>query len=259
VSESWCVILGFTLQLYFDFSGYCDIATGFARCMGIRLPMNFNSPYRAVSLNDFWKRWHITLTSFLRECVYIPLGGNRKGKLRTYLNLATVFLVSGIWHGAGWTFIVWGLLHGLGQVAERALGQRREKLPKALQWLLTFAFINIAWVFFRAPDITSALELLKTAVAGGLAMPGSWLMQGVFSKEAGAVQMLVPALKSWLPRLLAVGLFGAGALASLLPGNTIRKMENFCPTVWCAAVLCLLTVWSILSFSGVATFIYSNF
>ena len=256
---AWMVILAYTLQLYLDFSGYCDIAAGCARLLGLRLPVNFDSPYRALSVTGFWKRWHMTLTTFLRECVYFPLGGSRKGTARAYLNILIVFLISGFWHGAGWTFIVWGLLHGLAQVVERALGEKRNILPKWLQWILTFAFINLAWVFFRAPDLASALAVLNAAVSGGLAMPQAWLMQGVLSKEMGAVQLLLPALKQGLPRGLAVVLFGGGLLASLPAGNTIRRMEEFRPTFWRAAALCVLTAWSILSFNGVATFIYSNF
>ena len=135
--SAWLVILGYTLQLYFDFSGYCDIASGAARLLGLRLPVNFNSPYRSLSVGEFWKRWHITLTTFLRECVYFPLGGSRKGAGRTYWNILAIFLISGFWHGAGWTFLVWGALHGLGQVSERAWGSGRDRLPRALRWALT--------------------------------------------------------------------------------------------------------------------------
>jgi len=256
---AWMVILAYTLQLYLDFSGYCDIASGCARMLGIRLPVNFDSPYRAISVTKFWKGWHMTLTTFLRECLYFPLGGSKRGAVRAYVNILIVFLVSGFWHGAGWTFILWGLLHGLAQVAERLLGDRLERIPAPIRWAVTFAFVNVAWVFFRAPSVAAAVELLKTAVVGGFAMPASWLVQGVLSKEVAAVQLLVPAAKAWMPRILSVVLFGGGLLVSLLPGNTIRKMEDFRPTVWRAAVLCLLLSWSILSFSGVATFIYSNF
>jgi D-alanyl-lipoteichoic acid acyltransferase DltB (MBOAT superfamily) len=256
---AWMVILAYTLQLYLDFSGYCDIASGCARMLGLRLPVNFDSPYRAVSVTRFWKGWHMTLTAFLRECLYFPLGGSKRGAVRAYINILIVFLVSGFWHGAGWTFILWGLLHGLAQVAERLLGDRLERIPALIRWAVTFAFVNIAWVFFRAPDVASALDLLKAAVAGGFAMPPSWLVQGVLAKEVAAVQLLVPAAKAWMPRILSVVLFGGGLTAALVPGNTIRKMDTFRPTVWRAVVLCLLLSWSILSFSGVATFIYSNF
>ncbi len=256
---AWLVILGYTLQLYFDFSGYCDIATGLGRLLGIRLPVNFNSPYRALSVGEFWKRWHITLTTFLRECLYFPLGGSRKGSGRAYLNILIIFLVSGFWHGAGWTFIIWGALHGLGQIAERAWGPGRDRLPVWLRWSLTFAFVNLAWVFFRAPSLGGAWELLSAAVTGGLARPEAWLLEGVFSKETGALQLLLPALRPWLNTLRVVGLYGAGMLIVLRPRNTVERMDTFRPTFRCAAVLAVLTAWSILSFTGITTFIYSNF
>ena len=149
-------ILCYTLQIYFDFSGYCDMASGMARMMGVRLPVNFNSPYQALSVRDFWGRWHITLSRFFRQCVYIPLGGNRNGTAATCRNIMLIFLLSGLWHGAGWGFIVWGALHGGAQVAERLL-KGRVSLPKPLAWLLTFLFVNIAWVFFRAESLHQAL------------------------------------------------------------------------------------------------------
>ena len=256
---AWLVILGYTLQLYFDFSGYCDIASGAARLLGLRLPVNFNSPYRALSVGEFWKRWHITLTSFLRECVYFPLGGSRKGAGRTYLNILVIFLVSGFWHGAGWTFLVWGALHGLGQVAERAWGPGRDRLPAGVQWLLTFAFVNVAWVFFRAPDLTSAGELLTAAVTGGLSKPEPWLVESLFSKEVSALELLAPAIHPWVNILRVAVLYGAGVLAVLWPRNVQQRMDTFRPTVPLALGLGLLTVWCVLSFSGVTTFIYSNF
>ena len=256
---AWLVILGYTLQLYFDFSGYCDIAAGVARLFGICLPVNFDSPYRSASVTEFWKRWHITLTTFLRECLYFPLGGSRRGTARTYCNILIIFLVSGFWHGAGWTFLVWGALHGLAQVIERAWGKRRDHLPLLLRWGLTFLFVNIAWVFFRAPDCAGALELLSRAVTGGLAKPEAWLLEGLFTEEASAVQMLLPALGPWRNILRVVLLYGAGMLAVLWPRNVIRRMEDFRPTVWRGAGLVILTLWCVLSFTGVTTFIYSNF
>lgn len=256
---AWAVILGYTLQLYFDFSGYCDMAAGCARLLGIRLPVNFDSPYRALSVTEFWKRWHITLTTFLRQCVYFPLGGSRKGRSRTYLNILLVFLLSGFWHGAGWTFLLWGALHGLAQVVERLWGGKRDRLPAVLRWALTFAFVNLAWVFFRAPDIPSALALLRQAAAGGFALPRDWLVQGLYGKESAALGILLPALKPWLNTAKFCALFLAAAVAALLPGNTIRRMDAFRPTAWRAALLSLGAAWSILSFTGVVSFIYSNF
>lgn len=120
-------MFAYTIQIYFDFSGYCDMATGIALMFNIKLPMNFNSPYKATTITDFWKRWHITLTRFFTQYVYIPLGGNRKGKIRTYINVLIIFLLSGIWHGANYTFIVWGILHGVGSVITRIFKDRIEK------------------------------------------------------------------------------------------------------------------------------------
>ena len=256
---AWIVILGYTLQLYLDFSGYCDIAAGCARLLGLRLPVNFDSPYRSLSVTEFWKRWHMTLTTFLRECLYFPLGGSKKGEVRTYLNIMIIFLVSGFWHGAGWTFIVWGALHGLAQVVERLWGKGRDRLPALIRWALTFAFVNIAWVFFRAPDFAQAAQLLRAAVTGGFAMPESWLAAGLFGKEVGALQILIPAIKPWTDILRVAVLYGIGMLTVLLPRNVIAQTENFRPRWWQGAALVILTGWSILSFTGITTFIYSNF
>ncbi|MEG0780013.1 MAG: MBOAT family O-acyltransferase [Oscillospiraceae bacterium] len=253
------VILGYTLQLYFDFSGYCDMAAGLARCLGIRLPINFDSPYRATSLGDFWKRWHITLTTFLRECLYFPLGGNRRGKLRGYVNLLVIFLVSGLWHGAGWTFLLWGLLHGLAMVFEKWLGKERlARVPKLIGWALTFAFVNLAWVYFRAPTVEMGNQLLGAVLSLDFARPEPWLVSGLFSSELAALRILLPSFESWNSLLIA-GLFALGMGTVLLPQNTIRRMDSFRPTVWRTVLLALLLTWSVLSFSGITTFIYSNF
>ena len=256
---AWLVILGYTLQLYFDFSGYCDIATGLARMLGLRLPLNFDSPYRALSVGEFWKRWHITLTTFLRECLYFPLGGSKKGAGRTYLNILLVFLISGFWHGAGWTFLLWGGLHGVAQIAERAWGSGRDRLPAVVRWLITFAFVNLAWVLFRAPDLTSAWTVLRAAVSGGMTLPDRSLIAGLMKSERGAAELLLPSLSIYLDRLVTAGLYGVSLLAVLLPGNTVRRMDTLRPTVWqCAAAGVLLTC-SVLSFTGITTFIYANF
>jgi len=257
----WLVILGYTLQLYFDFSGYCDIAAGAARLLGLRLPLNFDSPYRSLSVGEFWKRWHITLTSFLRECLYFPLGGSRKGAGRTYLNILIVFLVSGLWHGAGWTFVIWGGLHGLAQIIERVWGGGggRERLPKLLRWGITFAFVNAAWVFFRAPSASLALKLLRTAVTADFRPPADWLTEGIFAKEAKALGIVLPMVRPWIGGVLAWALFAAALPAALWPHNAAKRMDDFKPTAWRALALAVLMAWSVLSFTGVTTFIYSNF
>ena len=159
--EAWATSLSYTFQLYFDFSGYTDMAIGAALLFNIRLPINFNSPYKALSIQDFWRRWHITLSRFLRDYVYIPLGGNRKGDIRTYSNLMATFIIGGIWHGAGWTFVFWGFLHGLALVIHRAWSALGFKLWTWLAWLVTFNFINVSWVFFRAKEWDDAIKVLK--------------------------------------------------------------------------------------------------
>lgn len=150
----------YTLQIYCDFAGYSLMAIGIARTLGFNLPDNFRRPYFAISITDFWKRWHITLTRWLTQHVYIPLGGNRCSKAKNYWNIFVTFLVSGIWHGANWTFIVWGCMHGVLQIIEKALGwqkyEEKNRAIKAIRIIVTFLLVNFAWVFFRMPDITSA-------------------------------------------------------------------------------------------------------
>nr|WP_246454911.1 MBOAT family protein [Thalassotalea piscium] len=159
--EAWGASLSYTFQLYYDFSGYTDMAIGVALLFNIRLPLNFNSPYKATDIQDFWRRWHMTLSRWLRDYLYIPLGGNRKGAGRTYFNLMATFILGGLWHGAGWTFIVWGALHGGALAIHRIWQIVNVKLPAYLAWTLTFLFINFTWVFFRANDIASAFAMLK--------------------------------------------------------------------------------------------------
>jgi D-alanyl-lipoteichoic acid acyltransferase DltB (MBOAT superfamily) len=169
--EAWVTSLSYTFQLYFDFSGYTDMAIGIALLFNIKLPINFNSPYKATSIQDFWRRWHMTLSRFLKDYVYIPLGGNRKGEIRTYINLFATFLLGGIWHGAGWTFVFWGALHGLALMIHRAWHNLGMKLPTLLAWFITFNFLNIAWVFFRAKEWDDALKVLHGMFFGTLILP----------------------------------------------------------------------------------------
>ncbi len=174
--EAWGGAIAYSLQLYFDFSGYCDMAIGASLLFGIRLPINFNSPYKAVNIIDFWRRWHITLSKFLRDYLYVPLGGNRKGSTRRYANLMTTMLLGGLWHGAGWTFVVWGGLHGLYLVINHSWRSLRQTLGQDLNHsslfgkisasTLTFLAVVVAWVFFRAKDLQAALVML--AGMGGL-------------------------------------------------------------------------------------------
>jgi D-alanyl-lipoteichoic acid acyltransferase DltB (MBOAT superfamily) len=155
-------LVAFSVQIYADFSGYTDIARGAARVLGYDLIENFRRPYRAVSVTEFWHRWHISLSTWFRDYVYVPLGGSRRGAWRTTLNLLVVFAVSGLWHGAAWTFVVWGLLHGLAVAWERWAGEERlASIPRFARWAATFGFVSICWVFFRAPSFAIAMQILR--------------------------------------------------------------------------------------------------
>jgi len=169
--EAWITSLSYTFQLYFDFSGYTDMAIGAALLFNISLPINFYSPYKATNIQDFWRRWHITLSNFLKDYLYIPLGGNRKGTLRTYTNLFTTFLLGGFWHGAGWTFIIWGALHGMALVIHRIWKSLGLRLPFIVGWFVTFMFINFSWVFFRANTFNDAIRVLKGMFQGDIILP----------------------------------------------------------------------------------------
>ena len=150
-ADAWLLSLSYTFQLYFDFSGYTDMAIGMSLIFGVQLPFNFNAPYRAVSIQDFWRRWHMTLSRWLRNYVYIPMGGSRGGAYPTLRNLLLTFLIGGLWHGASWTFVVWGALHGAASCVHRLWNGAGFRLPTGLAAALTFLFVDIAWVFFRRP------------------------------------------------------------------------------------------------------------
>lgn len=159
-------VLGFSVQIYFDFSGYSDLAIGVAALMGYELKDNFRFPYQSLNLTEFWHRWHIALSTWFRDYLYIPLGGNRKGELRTYLNSFLAMIVAGLWHGASWMFIVWGVLHGIGLVIHKfCRNNGLDKIPdnkytKGISWFITFSYVSLAWIFFRAADMTTATTLI---------------------------------------------------------------------------------------------------
>ncbi|MGZ3254503.1 MAG: MBOAT family O-acyltransferase, partial [Burkholderiaceae bacterium] len=194
--ETWTGALAYTMQIYFDFSGYSDMAVGLSLLFNIRLPMNFDSPYKATSIIDFWRRWHMTLSRFLRDYLYVPLGGNRKGPARRYVNLMATMLLGGLWHGAGWTFIIWGGLHGFYLMINHAwremmsrLGWRMEgRLINLLFGAITFIAVVVAWVFFRADTFTTAYTMLGSMFGAHELMPKSW----VPSREA--LKVIVPFL-----------------------------------------------------------------
>jgi D-alanyl-lipoteichoic acid acyltransferase DltB (MBOAT superfamily) len=240
LAEAWATSLSYTFQLYFDFSGYTDMAIGLALMFNIYLPFNFNSPYRALNIQDFWRRWHMTLSRFLRDYVYIPLGGNRKGEAALLRNLLLTFLIGGIWHGAGWTFVFWGLLHGLAAVIHRVWGYTGIKLNRILAWLLTFAFVNAAWVFFRALNWGDAVKVLK-GMAG---------MNGM-----GSISELKAIDGSSETFLWIAGAF----LLIMLVKNTNKIRENFNPKWWHLLFLIAISIYSIINLHRVSEFIYFGF
>jgi alginate O-acetyltransferase complex protein AlgI len=166
-------VLGYTFQLYFDFSGYSTMAVGLGYLFGLRIPQNFNSPYKATDPSDFWRRWHISLSTVLRDYLYIPLGGNRGGTWNTYRNLLTTMLLGGLWHGASWTFVVWGGYHGLLLSAYRAWGTSWDRLAPSIRRAGTFLLVVIGWVFFRSSTFTMAWEILRRMFVpvGGVLVP----------------------------------------------------------------------------------------
>lgn len=177
---AWGGVLAYTFQLYFDFSGYSDMAIGLSRLFGVRLPLNFDSPYQAVNISEFWRRWHMTLSRFLRDYLYIALGGNRMGRMRRYINLMITMVLGGLWHGAGWNFAIWGGLHGLYLVinhawialADRLRFPRETRVWKWVATALTFLVVCFAWVFFRATDLATATEIIHGMAGGfGIALP----------------------------------------------------------------------------------------
>ena len=256
------VMLAYTFQIYFDFSGYCDMATGIGKMMNIDITMNFNSPYKAININDFWKRWHITLTRFFTRYVYIPLGGNRKGTVRTYVNIMIVFLVSGIWHGANWTFIVWGLLHGIAQVLTRILdkgtgiySKHNSKIINVISWVLTFAFVNLAWVIFRADSLAQAGEFYQQFFNSANYTSGVRLLQSMQTGGFELVGQFVPKAELIVPVILFVFAF----VACICMKNTNERINVFKPTLVKASTTALILFWCIMSFAGVSSFLYWNF
>jgi D-alanyl-lipoteichoic acid acyltransferase DltB (MBOAT superfamily) len=200
---AWGAALAYTLQLYFDFSGYSDMAFGLARMFGLRFPINFSSPYKSASIIEFWRRWHITLSTFLRDYLYIPLGGNRRGRLRRYVNLMLTMLLGGLWHGAGWTFVFWGGLHGAYIVANHGwialrrtfLSERRSRLGRFAGRALTLLAVIVAWVFFRADSFAAATTMLDgMAGTNGALLPSQLIEMAPILRHVAGGAGTVPFL-----------------------------------------------------------------
>ncbi len=252
--EAWGATLAYTFQIYFDFSGYSDMAVGLAKLFNINLPFNFDSPYKASSIIDFWRRWHITLSRFLRDFLYIPLGGNRKGTTRRYINLMITMVLGGLWHGAAWTFVLWGTLHGLYLCINNLFRSFAEKvgltLPRLMGQGLTFFGVCIAWVFFRAESIPKALDILGgmfgfngvvvksahlsptvanmfTALGIQVAQPASWHLEGPYQRNLTILCMLICLL---LPN-------SAQCVQSLVERRPTLGSAVLAGAMFCAAVL----------------------
>jgi alginate O-acetyltransferase complex protein AlgI len=195
--DAWVGVLAYALQIYFDFCGYSDMAVGLGRMLGFEFPRNFDAPYRAASITDFWRRWHISLSSVLRDYLYFPLGGNRKGPARTYINLLVVMLLGGLWHGAKWNFVAWGAYHGLLLGAERIGGKRSvyERLPRPLRIGMTFLLVLLSWVLFRAEDLTAALHYYSAMFGLARSSPTAPLLGAILYTP---YRVLVLGVGTWL-------------------------------------------------------------
>lgn len=294
-ADAFFVVLFYSLQLYFDFSGYCDMAVGIGRMLGIEIPVNFDSPYKAVNIIDFWKRWHITLNRFFTKYVYIPLGGNRRGEGRMYLNFLIVFFLSGLWHGAGYHFIVWGMMHGVLYVATRfwqkhvkpvfhggeALGAESGTVPMqktasagepglktrvgckimtVVSQVVTFLYVSIAWVYFRAADVGQATSLLVTAFGGKMQKLSADLAECFQMDEFWYVIKVLHLDNLSVSRyILMFVILAAGLYLSMIGKNAAGRVARLKYRAGTAAVIAVLMVWCVLSFSGVSTFLYFNF
>ena len=244
----------YSLQIYFDFSGYSDMAIGVARMFGYVLPVNFNSPYKAANIAEFWGRWHMTLTNFFTHYLYIPLGGNRKGKIRTYINVMVVFLCSGLWHGASWSFVLWGAIHGALMILHRMLKNRIGRIPHGVKVLFTFLIVNFTWMIFRSGSIGQLRESMRTLIR--------W---EEFSINAEFIHCFDNILFGIVGNQNAI-FFVAGALLILalfvvcIFPNTQEIIESgkyLTPQV--AIIIILGAFISILSLSNVTNYIYAIF
>jgi alginate O-acetyltransferase complex protein AlgI len=258
--QAWLGMLAYTLQLYYDFSGYSDMAIGVSRLMGFHIPINFNSPYKATSVSDFWQRWHISLSRFLRNYLYIPLGGNRRGQLQRYRNLILTMLLGGLWHGSHWTFVIWGGLHGLylciqhgWQYSLRNKYRQPTALSNSINRIITFIAVMIAWCFFRAPDVASAFRVLAGMVGNnGISM--------VTEIDAlGAVMLLLGAFVAfYMPNTNELFLFTGREQGTKLTSPSVVAAKWTPNFLWGLTVGCIFAL-CILSIERTSDFIYAQF
>jgi len=228
------------------------MALGAARMFNIRMPINFDSPYRSIDIREFWRRWHITLSRFLREYLYIPLGGNRHGEARTAVNLLATFVLGGLWHGAAWSFVVWGTLHGVALVVCRLWTRRGIPLPRPVAWAITFVFVSVAWIFFRAASLEDAFALIR-AMAGfngaATAATGDWLT-GIATSLASNEN---------LPQSMVLAPALAGLFVVFLRANSNAMVARFRPTLANGVLIAVALPACVLQLARVTPFLYFNF
>jgi alginate O-acetyltransferase complex protein AlgI len=285
---AWGGILAYTFQLYFDFSGYSDMAIGLSRLFGIKLPLNFNSPYKSVNIIEFWRRWHMTLSRFLRDYLYVPLGGNRKGTIRRYLNLSVTMILGGLWHGAAWNYVIWGALHGVYLMINHAWAAIaiRMRFPVTSRWwrlcaiLLTFIAVCFAWIFFRASSVDVAFQLIQGATGRfGIGLPEA------IGYQLGAAKPILEKLGiefylgggerfvqtySWIlvASLIAFCMPNTQQLMGRFEPALAYRLENrrvsifnwqWKPQILWALVISMLLVGSLLSLNRPSEFLYFQF
>lgn len=251
----------YSLQIYFDFSGYCDMALGIGYMFNVELPVNFNSPYKADSIGDFWDRWHMTLTRFFTQYIYIPLGGSRKGTVRTYFNVMIVFFVSGVWHGANWTFILWGVLNGICMVWHRIWADYIKWIPRVMRVGATFLITTLAWSLFRASSIAEARNMLHILFAGTIGKLNAGYTDIVNDLVESSIlyRIGLGGVMEQFPAFLSLVFVGILLFAVFFMKNTQEKVKEFRPCYRKMVVFLGLMIWSILSLSDISEFLYFNF
>lgn len=254
--EAWFAALSYSMQLYFDFSGYSDMAIAAALMMNINLPVNFDSPYKSLSMIDFWRRWHITLGKWIRDYIYIPLGGSREGELKKIFNVIIAMLFTGLWHGVGFTFIIWGLIHGLMLAVNHQWRRLNIKLPALLSWFITFMCVVLCWVLFRAESVEDAINIIGAMFdVKNIVLPYKFMKYLGFLEAYGLKfgKLVNNNAAEKVPYLV---LF---IIASLFAWNTQKIMTRFKPYIICVIIIFVIAAVSMMNFSGISDFLYFQF
>ncbi len=258
--SAWIAALAYVFQLYYDFSGYSDMAIGLGNLFNLTLPINFNSPYKACSISEFWERWHITLSRFLRQYIYFPLGGSKKGKVRTYINFFMVFFVSGLWHGANWTFIMWGILQGIANTIEKFCWPWIKKLPRPLRWFNTFTFFIFSVMIFNAQSLAQGFSIIqKMVVIKNLSIGEPFMTDYVLPK----ISFLLPLATQFNISENTLGLLFFAVIFFFITTVTIKAKniheKPFKPTYLNAFITVAAYLVSVVSLSTFSTVLYFNF